>query len=68
MYTFVLAALAIASSAAAQSLHVVNKCQFPVFLYTQTSYGSILNNINLAAGATQAMGISSNWAGAINTG
>ncbi|KAF7967066.1 hypothetical protein HWV62_35965 [Athelia sp. TMB] len=52
----------------AQSLHVVNKCSSSVFLFTQTSYGSIDNNVVVAAGATQPMGISANWDGAINVG
>jgi hypothetical protein len=68
MLSLILAALAVTSSAAAQSLHVYNKCPFPVQLFTQTSYGSIGNNFNVASGATQAMGISPNWAGAINVG
>ncbi|KAF7296541.1 hypothetical protein HMN09_01061100 [Mycena chlorophos] len=55
--------------AAAQSLHVDNLCSVPVFLFTQTSFGSISNNVHLAAGQTgYGMGISSNWDGAINVG
>jgi hypothetical protein len=68
MLSLILATLAVTSAAAAQSLHVYNKCVFPVQLFTQTSYGSIGNNFNVASGATQAMGISPNWAGAINVG
>ncbi|KAN0085979.1 hypothetical protein V8E55_007113 [Tylopilus felleus] len=33
-----------------------------------TSYGSIQNNVNVAAGASHNMGISSNWDGVINVG
>lgn len=63
-----LALAALATAAQAQSLNVVNKCSESVFLYTQTSFGSISNNVNVAAGASANMGISSNWDGAINVG
>ncbi|KAF8584067.1 Osmotin, thaumatin-like protein [Ramaria rubella] len=56
------------ASAAAQSLNVVNKCSEEVFLFTQTSFGTIANNLVVPAGATQNMGISSNWDGAVNVG
>ncbi|KAF7332817.1 hypothetical protein MSAN_02433200 [Mycena sanguinolenta] len=60
---------AVVSVATAASLHVDNLCSVPVFLFTQTSFGSILNNIALAAGQTgYHMGISSDWDGAINVG
>ena len=55
-------------SAAAQSLNVVNQCGEEVFLFTQTSFGTIANNLQVPAGATQNMGISSNWDGAVNVG
>nr|GAT55209.1 predicted protein [Mycena chlorophos] len=55
--------------AAAQSIIVDNLCSVPVFLFTQTGFGSISNNVHLAAGQTgYGMGISSNWDGAINVG
>jgi hypothetical protein len=56
------------ASATAQSLNVVNKCSEEVFLFTQTSFGTIANNLQVQAGATQNMGISSNWDGAVNVG
>jgi len=56
------------SSVAAQSLNVVNKCGEEVFIFTQNSVGSIANNVQIPAGATQDMGISNNWDGAINVG
>ena len=55
-------------SAAAQSLNVVNKCSEEVFLFTQSSSGSIANNLQVPPGATQNMGISPNWDGAVNVG
>nr|GAT55210.1 predicted protein [Mycena chlorophos] len=62
------AALA-AVAAAAPSLHVDNLCPVSVFLFTQTSFGSISNNVHLAAGEKgHGMDISSNWDGAINVG
>jgi len=63
-----LALAALVTVAQAQSLTVANKCSESVFLYTQSSYGSINNNVNVAAGASANMGISSNWDGAINVG
>ncbi|GJJ14322.1 hypothetical protein Clacol_008586 [Clathrus columnatus] len=56
----------LATAVTAATLNVVNKCNEQVFLFTQTSFGSIANNIFVNAGATQNMGISSNWDGAIN--
>jgi hypothetical protein len=52
----------------AQSLEVVNKCNEDVFLFTQSSFGTIDNNIMVSAGASTDMGISSNWDGAVNVG
>ncbi|KAI9567050.1 Osmotin thaumatin-like protein [Boletus coccyginus] len=63
-----LALAVLVTMAQAQSLTVLNKCSKSVFLYTQTSFGSINNNVNVAAGASANMGISSNWDGAINVG
>ncbi|EGN96340.1 hypothetical protein SERLA73DRAFT_76313 [Serpula lacrymans var. lacrymans S7.3] len=63
---FTLAALAAAANA--QSLNVVNKCTESVLLSTQTSFGTINNNVVVAAGASSDMGISSNWDGAVNVG
>jgi hypothetical protein len=63
-----LALAALVTMVQAQSLTVVNKCTESVFLYTQNSFGSIDNNVNVAAGASANMGISSNWDGAINVG
>ncbi|KAF7296555.1 hypothetical protein HMN09_01062500 [Mycena chlorophos] len=55
--------------ASAQSLIVDNLCSVDVFLFTQTSFGSISNDVTLAAGQTgHNMGISSNWDGAISVG
>lgn len=62
------AVAALAGVARAQSLSVVNKCSEDVFLFQQSSFGTISNNVAVAAGATQDMGISSNWDGAINVG
>jgi hypothetical protein len=51
------------------SLVVYNGCGgLPVFLYTQSSYGSIAQNVVLQPYDTVNMDISSNWAGAINVG
>ncbi|KAI9455402.1 Osmotin thaumatin-like protein [Boletus coccyginus] len=61
-----LALAVLVTMAQAQSLTVLNKCSKSVFLYTQTSFGSINNNVNVAAGASANVGISSNWDGAIN--
>ncbi|KAI9455394.1 Osmotin thaumatin-like protein [Boletus coccyginus] len=63
-----LALTVLMTMAQAQSLTISNKCSKSVFLYTQTSFGSINNNVNIAAGASANMGISSNWDGAINVG
>ncbi|KAE9390917.1 Osmotin, thaumatin-like protein [Gymnopus androsaceus JB14] len=57
-----------AANVADQHLSVVNKCHESVFLFTQTSTGTISNDVTLAAGATHNMGISKNWDGAINVG
>ncbi|KAG2064346.1 Osmotin thaumatin-like protein [Suillus decipiens] len=59
---------AIVTVAQAQSLNVVNSCSESVFLYTQTSFGSIDNNVTITAGQSSNLGISSNWDGAINVG
>jgi hypothetical protein len=66
--TSTLVALAVASVARASSLTVVNKCSEGVLLNTQSSYGTIDNNVNLGAGSTHNMHISSDWDGAINIG
>ncbi|KAH7910748.1 Osmotin thaumatin-like protein [Hygrophoropsis aurantiaca] len=63
-----LVSAALATVANAQSLEVVNSCTEGVFLYTQTSFGTIDNNVAVAAGASTNMGISTNWDGAINVG
>lgn len=63
-----LALAAFVTAAQAQSLTVLNKCTESVFLYTQTSFGTIQNNVNVAAGASANLGISSNWDGAVNVG
>lgn len=65
-YTALISALAVAVTA--QTLNVHNNCGEQVFLFTQTSFGSIANNVFVNPGATQNMGISSNWDGAINVG
>ncbi|KAG8216518.1 hypothetical protein J3R82DRAFT_6634 [Butyriboletus roseoflavus] len=54
--------------AQAQSLIVVNQCGELVFLYTRTSFGTIANNVNVTAGTSVNMNISSNWEGAVNAG
>ncbi|KAF7296512.1 hypothetical protein HMN09_01058000 [Mycena chlorophos] len=60
---------ALVGVAAAQSLIVNNQCSVGVYLFTQTSFGSIANGVSLSAGQTgYNMGISSNWDGAINVG
>jgi hypothetical protein len=59
---------AIATVAQAQSLNVVNSCSEAVLLYTQSSFGTVNNNVNVAAGASANLGISSNWDGAVNVG
>ena len=59
---------AIAAVTHAQSLTIVNDCSESVLLYTQTSYGSISNYVNVNAGASIDMGISTNWDGAVNVG
>jgi len=58
----------VATVAQAQSLTVINFCSEAVFLSTGTSYGTINNNVNVAAGRSANLGISSNWDGAINVG
>lgn len=63
-----LALAALVAVAQAQSLTVANNCGQSVFLYTQNSFGTILNDQTVAAGASLNMGISSNWDGAINVG
>lgn len=52
----------------AQSLNVANHCSHPVFLYTQSSYGTIDNNVAVAAGQSANLHISNNWDGAVNVG
>ncbi|KAG1766703.1 Osmotin thaumatin-like protein [Suillus occidentalis] len=59
---------AIVTMAQAQSLTVVNSCSESVFLYTETSYGTIDNNVNVAVGQSVNLGISSNWDGNVNVG
>jgi hypothetical protein len=59
---------AIVTVAQAQSLTVVNSCSEAVFLYTETSYGTIDNNVNVAVGQSVNLGISSNWDGNVNVG
>lgn len=59
---------AIVTVAQAQSLNVVNSCSETVFLFTQTSYGSIDNDVTVGAGQSANLGISSNWDGAVNVG
>lgn len=68
MLSALLVAAVAAGSASATSLKVVNECTQELFLFTQTSYGSVANNVAVAAGATLDMGISSDWDGAINVG
>lgn len=63
-----LLAIVFATVADAQSLQVVNKCSVDVFLFTQTSTGTIKNDVSLAAQGSADMGISSNWDGAVNIG
>ncbi|KAG9313528.1 Osmotin thaumatin-like protein [Chiua virens] len=63
-----LAVVATAVTANAQSLNVYNQCDQEVLLFTQTSYGSIDNYVYVDAGATVDIGISSNWDGAVNVG
>ena len=64
----VLGLMATAATATAESLAVVNRCSESVLLYTQTSFGSIANYVNVDAGAAVNMGISTDWDGAINVG
>ncbi|KAG1885016.1 Osmotin thaumatin-like protein [Suillus subluteus] len=59
---------AIVTVAQAQSLTVVNSCTESVFLNTGTSYGTIDNDVTVAAGQSANLGISSDWDGAINVG
>lgn len=59
---------AVATLAHAQSLNVVNSCPHSVFLYTQSSFGTIDNNVAVAAGQSANLHISSNWDGAVNVG
>ncbi|KAG9316474.1 Osmotin thaumatin-like protein [Chiua virens] len=71
MFQVLLSSLAVAalvSLAQAQSLNVINRCPKPVHLHTQTSFGTIRDNVNLAAGASANLGISSDWDGAVNVG
>lgn len=51
-----------------QSLTVVNSCTEDVLLFTQTSDGTVDQDVALAAGATTDLGISSDWDGAVNVG
>ncbi|EGO04076.1 hypothetical protein SERLA73DRAFT_175820, partial [Serpula lacrymans var. lacrymans S7.3] len=64
----ILALATVATAVSAQSLNVVNSCSESVLLFTQTSFGTIDNNVVVAAGASANMGISSNWDGAVNVG
>jgi len=51
------------------SLTVYNNCEgLPVLLFTQTSVGSIAQNVVLQPYDTVNLGISSNWIGAVNVG
>ncbi|EIM81189.1 Osmotin thaumatin-like protein [Stereum hirsutum FP-91666 SS1] len=59
---------AVAALVHAQSLNVVNSCPHPVFLYMQSSFGTIDNNVAVAAGQSANLHISSNWDGAVNVG
>lgn len=52
----------------AASLNVVSRCSQDVFLFTQSSSGTIANNVVVPAGATHNMGISPDWNGAVNVG
>jgi len=63
-----LALTALIAVANAQSLNVVNQCTESVLLYTQSSFGTVNNYVNVAVGATANLGISSNWDGAVNVG
>lgn len=64
----VIAAAAFAAAVKATSLTVVNRCNEEVLLFTQTSFGSINNNVQIGAGGSANLGISSNWDGAVNVG
>jgi hypothetical protein len=64
---YLIATATFAAVTNAQSLEV-NKCSENVFLFTQTSFRTINNNIVISAGASTNMGISSNWDGAVNIG
>jgi hypothetical protein len=51
------------------SLSVYNNCEgLPVFLFTQSSFGSIAQNVVVQPYETVNMQISSDWDGAINVG
>ncbi|KAF8839657.1 Osmotin, thaumatin-like protein [Paxillus ammoniavirescens] len=63
-----LALSALVTLSRAQSLNVVNKCGESVLLFTQSSFGTVANYVNVAAGASANLGISSNWDGAVNVG
>ncbi|KAI9567057.1 hypothetical protein HD554DRAFT_2024441 [Boletus coccyginus] len=63
-----LALTVLVTMAQAQSLTISNKCFKSIFLYIQTSFSSINNNVNVAASASANMDISSNWDGTINVG
>ncbi|KAI9567061.1 Osmotin thaumatin-like protein [Boletus coccyginus] len=70
-----LALTALVTVAQAQSLTINNKCSKSVFLFTQTSYGSIKNNMNIGSGASVNMdirltfiGTGCNSAGSCTTG
>lgn len=65
---FLVVFIVLAAVTDAQSLQVINRCSEDVLLFTQTSTGTIRNNVALAAGKSTNMGISSNWDGAVNVG
>ncbi|KAF9069968.1 thaumatin [Rhodocollybia butyracea] len=67
-FTSLLALALAAVSVAGQSLNVVNNCGESLFLFTQTSFGTIDTNVIVNAGTTTSLGISSNWDGAVNVG
>jgi hypothetical protein len=52
----------------AASLNVVNQCGSDLFLFTQSSFGTINQNVDIAAGTTVNMDISDDWDGAVNVG
>lgn len=69
MFTLSVATVAaLIAVTSAQTLNVVNKCSEDVYLFAQTSFGTINGNVIVGAGTTLDMGISNNWDGAISTG